>query len=226
MHDRAAPTRRPLTHFPLLPPSVPLPRPLPPCVGRSTFILTCDLDTGREEEEASTSPTPSVLTYLPTYLPTYLLYLPRPLPPCVERSTFILTCDLAARWTWTWRAGPLPLTTPTTAPCYLPRPLPPCVERSTLILTCDLGPLESDLYLPGRASPPLPTVCVWNEARPSSPVPWARQKQGGEKTRTKKETKLQHLDFARGHPPHYYPGQNVLNFADRTGCGALTIVWP
>ena len=38
--------------------------------------------------------------------------------------------------------------------------------------------------------------------------------------------KLQHPDFARGHPPHYYLGQNALNFADRTGCGALTIVWP
>ena len=42
----------------------------------------------------------------------------------------------------------------------------------------------------------------------------------------KKGKKLQHPDFARGHPPHYYLGQNVLNFADRTGCGALTIVWP
>ena len=37
---------------------------------------------------------------------------------------------------------------------------------------------------------------------------------------------LQHLDFARGPPPHYYPGQDVLNFADQTGCGALTTVWP
>ena len=42
----------------------------------------------------------------------------------------------------------------------------------------------------------------------------------------KRGQKLQHPDFARGHPPHYYLGQNVLNFADRTGCGALTIVWP
>jgi len=50
---------------------------------------------------------------------------------------------------------------------------------------------------------------------------------GGEKKgEEKSKKKLQHLDFARGHPPHYYPGQNVLNFADRTGCGALTIVWP
>ena len=40
------------------------------------------------------------------------------------------------------------------------------------------------------------------------------------------ESKLQHPDFARGHPPHYYPGRNVLDFADRTGCGILTIVWP
>ena len=40
------------------------------------------------------------------------------------------------------------------------------------------------------------------------------------------DSKLQHLDFARPPGPHYYPDQNVLNFADRTGCGALTIVWP
>ena len=47
-----------------------------------------------------------------------------------------------------------------------------------------------------------------------------------DKKRKGKREKLQHPDFARGHPPHYYLGQNVLNFADRTGCGALTIVWP
>lgn len=38
--------------------------------------------------------------------------------------------------------------------------------------------------------------------------------------------KEQHLDFARGPPPHYYPDRNVLDFADQTGCGILTIVWP
>ena len=38
--------------------------------------------------------------------------------------------------------------------------------------------------------------------------------------------KLQHPDFARGPPPHYYPGQTMLNFADQTGCGALIVVWP
>ena len=58
-----------------------------------------------------------------------------------------------------------------------------------------------------------------------------RRKRGGGKKgkrgkRGGKVKKLQHPDFARGHPPHYYLGQNVLNFADRTGCGALTIVWP
>ena len=54
-----------------------------------------------------------------------------------------------------------------------------------------------------------------------------------EKKRKKKKKKSaeeikkeQHLDFARGPPPHYYPDQNVLDFADRTGCGILTIVWP
>ena len=46
------------------------------------------------------------------------------------------------------------------------------------------------------------------------------------KKKTANKQKLQHPDFARGPPPHYYPGQNVLNFADQTGCGALTIVWP
>jgi hypothetical protein len=59
-------------------------------------------------------------------------------------------------------------------------------------------------------------------------------KQKGKETKKKNETKkeqrkqkdLQHLDFARGPPPHYYPGQDVLNFADQTGCGALTTVWP
>ena len=57
-----------------------------------------------------------------------------------------------------------------------------------------------------------------------------KRKEEGEKRGKKgggtKREKLQHPDFARGHPPHYYLGQNVLNFADRTGCGALTIVWP
>ena len=46
------------------------------------------------------------------------------------------------------------------------------------------------------------------------------------KGRKKEEKKLQHPDFARGPPPHYYPGQTMLNFADQTGCGALTTVWP
>jgi hypothetical protein len=48
----------------------------------------------------------------------------------------------------------------------------------------------------------------------------------GERERESKQKDLQHLDFARGPPPHYYPGQDVLNFADQTGCGALTTVWP
>ena len=51
----------------------------------------------------------------------------------------------------------------------------------------------------------------------------ARRQRCGKKAKRKK---LQYPDFARGPPPHYYPGQNVLNFADQTGCGALTIVWP
>jgi hypothetical protein len=53
------------------------------------------------------------------------------------------------------------------------------------------------------------------------------QKRKKRKTKKKKKKKkLQHPDFARGPPPHYYPGQDVLNFADQTGCGALTTVWP
>ena len=53
-----------------------------------------------------------------------------------------------------------------------------------------------------------------------------RKRKGNSSCLNGKKQKLQHPDFARGPPPHYYPGQNVLNFADQTGCGALTIVWP
>ena len=53
-----------------------------------------------------------------------------------------------------------------------------------------------------------------------------KKAQKGKALKKEKEKKLQHPDFARGPPPHYYPGQDVLNFADQTGCGALTTVWP
>ena len=41
-----------------------------------------------------------------------------------------------------------------------------------------------------------------------------------------RESKLQHPDFARGHPPHYYPGRDVPHFADQTECDILTAIWP
>ena len=53
-----------------------------------------------------------------------------------------------------------------------------------------------------------------------------KKRKGNSSCLNGKKQKLQHPDFARGPPPHYYPGQNVLNFADQTGCGALTIVAP
>lgn len=36
----------------------------------------------------------------------------------------------------------------------------------------------------------------------------------------------QHPDFPGGHPPEYYPSLRLLNFADRTGYGALSLRWP
>ena len=55
---------------------------------------------------------------------------------------------------------------------------------------------------------------------------WEKIKKKERKKRELKWKKEQHTDFARGPPPHYYPCQNVLDFADQTGCGILTIVWP
>ena len=37
---------------------------------------------------------------------------------------------------------------------------------------------------------------------------------------------IQYQGFARGHPPYYWPGSNHLNFRDRTGSGALWLIWP
>ena len=53
-----------------------------------------------------------------------------------------------------------------------------------------------------------------------------KEKEKERKRKMKMKEKEQHTDFARGPPPHYYPCQNVLDFADQTGCGILTIVWP
>jgi hypothetical protein len=36
----------------------------------------------------------------------------------------------------------------------------------------------------------------------------------------------QHVDFPGGHPPEYYPRLTMLNFTDRTGCGAFIVIWP
>jgi hypothetical protein len=43
--------------------------------------------------------------------------------------------------------------------------------------------------------------------------------QGSKKSR-------QHLDFPGGHPPEYYPSLRLLNFAERTGYGVLSLIWP
>ena len=34
-----------------------------------------------------------------------------------------------------------------------------------------------------------------------------------------------HLDFPSGLPPEYYPNLTLLNFTDRTGCGAVNVIW-
>jgi hypothetical protein len=36
----------------------------------------------------------------------------------------------------------------------------------------------------------------------------------------------QHSDFPGGHPPEYYPSLRLLNFAERTGYGGLSLRWP
>ena len=41
-----------------------------------------------------------------------------------------------------------------------------------------------------------------------------------------KQKSRQHSDFPGGHPPEYYPSLRLLNFAKRTGYGALSLRWP
>ena len=36
----------------------------------------------------------------------------------------------------------------------------------------------------------------------------------------------QHPDFPGGHPPEYYPSLRLLNFAERTGYGVISLRWP
>ena len=42
----------------------------------------------------------------------------------------------------------------------------------------------------------------------------------------KKRKNIQQPDFPCGPPPQYQPVLAVLNFADRTGYGVLTVMWP
>ena len=102
------------------------------------------------------------------------------------------------------------------------------------------GQEESPVPDPGPSPTPTNGGCERGEARSQGCKRGEARSQSGTeshaktrgafsssfKKKEKKEKKLQHLDFARPPGPHYYPGQHVLNFADRTGCGALTIVWP
>ena len=41
-----------------------------------------------------------------------------------------------------------------------------------------------------------------------------------------RKIELQHPGFPRGPPPQYWLGDTLLNFADRTGCGAFKVLWP
>ena len=51
------------------------------------------------------------------------------------------------------------------------------------------------------------------------------QKQTNRQTPHKQKGR-QHSDFPGGHPPEYYPSLRLLNFAKRTGYGALSLRWP
>ena len=42
----------------------------------------------------------------------------------------------------------------------------------------------------------------------------------------RREKSRQHSDFPGGHPPEYYPSLRLLNFAERTGYGVLSLRWP
>ena len=44
--------------------------------------------------------------------------------------------------------------------------------------------------------------------------------------RRKRKKSRQHSDFPGGHPPEYYPSLRLLNFAERTGYGVLSLRWP
>ena len=44
--------------------------------------------------------------------------------------------------------------------------------------------------------------------------------------RVQKAKGRQHPDFPGGHPPEYYPSLRLLNFADQTGYGVLSLRWP
>jgi hypothetical protein len=44
--------------------------------------------------------------------------------------------------------------------------------------------------------------------------------------RRKKVENNQHEDFPSGHPPEYYPRLSLFNFAERTGCSSVRLIWP
>ena len=53
-----------------------------------------------------------------------------------------------------------------------------------------------------------------------------RNKKVEEKKRKNQKQSRQHPDFPGGHPPEYYPSLRLLNFAERTGYGAINLRWP
>jgi hypothetical protein len=55
--------------------------------------------------------------------------------------------------------------------------------------------------------------------------PGVRRRTTGRQSR-KTQKSRQHSDFPGGHPPEYYPSLRLLNFAKRTGYGALSLRWP
>ena len=46
------------------------------------------------------------------------------------------------------------------------------------------------------------------------------------KSNNTKSKSRQHSDFPGGHPPEYYPSLRLLNFAEQTGYGAFSLIWP
>ena len=51
-------------------------------------------------------------------------------------------------------------------------------------------------------------------------------KKGKQQRKRERGKSRQHPDFPGGHPPQYYPSLRLLNFAERTGYGVLSLRWP